>query len=217
MARLTPISTAYGFDRGQPVDRYYIDAFMQRFGSFPDYAPGVIRGRVLEVGGRDYVDRFGGGLEQVDVLHESDANPEATIVGSLTEPGVLPADSFDCIVCAQTLHVIYDVRTALAHMHQALRPGGVLLVTAPGITRSCLPDRDHWGDWWRFTSLSLERLLEEAFPAGEIHVEAYGNILAAVAFLHGLAAEELRPRELAVRDPDFELVVVGRAAKAVRG
>lgn len=215
MGRLTPISRRYGFDRGVPVDRHYIDAFLRRFGSFPGYTTGSIRGRVLEIGGREYVDRFGTGLERVDVLHESDANPEATIVGGLTEPGTLPADAFDCIVCVQTLHVIYDVPGAIRQLHRALVPGGVLLATAPGITRSCVPDRDQWGDWWRFTSLSLERLIREAFEGGDVHVEAYGNVLASVAFLHGLAAEELRAHELEVRDPDYEVIVAARAVKAL--
>jgi SAM-dependent methyltransferase len=129
----------------------------------------------------------------------------------------LPPDAFDCIVCVQTLHVIFDVRGALAELHRALRPGGMLLATAPGITRSCLPDRDHWGDWWRFTSLSFDRLLREAFPGGRVHVEAYGNVLAAVSFLQGLAADELRAHELGVRDPDFEVVLTARALKAPQG
>jgi SAM-dependent methyltransferase len=215
MGRLTPISRRYGFDRGEPVDRHYIDAFMGRFGNFPGYAAGSIRGRVLEIGGRDYVDRFGADLSSVDVLHESAANPQATIVGGLTEPGTLPANAFDAIVCVQTLHVIYDVPAALRQLHRALAPGGVLFATAPGITRSCLPDRDQWGDWWRFTSLSFERLMREAFEAGDVHVEAYGNVLAAVAFLHGLAAEEMRPHELEVRDPDYEVIVAARAVKAL--
>jgi SAM-dependent methyltransferase len=214
LGRLTPISRQYGFDRGVPVDRHYIDAFLTRHGDFPGYAPAAIRGRVLEIGGRAYVDRFGADVDRVDILHESAANPEATIVGSLTDAGVLPADTFDCIVCIQTLHVIYDVRAALGEMHRGLRPGGVLLTTVPGITRSCLPDRDRWGDWWRFTSQSLGRLLAEAFPGGHVTVEAYGNVLAAVAFLHGLASEELRPHELQVRDPDYEVVVAAQAVKA---
>jgi SAM-dependent methyltransferase len=213
LGRLTPVSRIYGFDRGLPVDRYYVEHFLRRFGGFAAYAPGAIRGRVLEIGGREYADRFGSSVERLDVLHESAANPEATIVGSLTDPGVLPADAFDCIICTQTLHVIYDVCGALRELHRALRPGGVLLATAPGITGSCLPDRDHWGDWWRFTSLSLERLVSEAFPGGTVHVEAYGNVLAAVAFLHGLAAEELRPHELAARDPDYEVLLAARAVK----
>jgi SAM-dependent methyltransferase len=214
LRRLTPLSAVYGFDRGLPVDRYYIEAFLARFASQPGYAAGAIRGRVLEVGGREYADRFGPGAERVDVLHGGPGNPEATIVGSLTDEECLPAGAFDCIICTQTLHVIFDTRAALRTLHRALKPGGTLLLTAPGITRSCLPDRDAWGDWWRFTSLSLRRLLDELFEAEGVHVEAYGNLLAATAFLYGLAADELRAAELDTRDRDFEVLIAARAVKS---
>ena len=46
-------------------------------------------------------------------------------------------------------------------------------------------------------------------------MEAYGNVLASIAFLHGLAAEELSAAQLSPRDPDFEFMIVARARKAV--
>ncbi len=217
--RRTPTSEYFGFDRGTPVDRHYIEAFLSRFGSSEGYATGAIRGRVLEIGGREYVDHFGGSepgpgaVTRVDVLHANDANPEATIVGSLEDPACLPANTYDCIICTQTLHVIYDFRAALRSMHAALAEGGVLLLTVPGITRSCTPDRDEWGDWWRFTGSSVRRLLEETFRAEDVFVESYGNVLSAVSFLHGLAAEEMRASELAARDIDFEVIIAARAIK----
>ena len=94
-----------------------------------------------------------------------------------------------------------------------LKPGGVLLATVPGITPACKPDRDLWGDYWRFTTLSFRRLLEERFDATAVRVEAYGNVIASIAFLHGLAAEELTSGDLALRDPDYELVIVAHARK----
>lgn len=219
--RRTPTSV-FGAARGTPIDRYYIDEFLSRFGAVKGYSAGAIQGRVLEIGGRVYADRFGvfadtpgaGIVSQVDVLHVNDSNPEATFVGSLTGPAVLPADTFDCIICTQTLHEIYDVRAALRSLHAALAPGGVLLLTTPGITRACSRDRDEWGDWWRFTGSSVRRLLEESFDARDVYVESYGNVLSAVSFVHGLAAEDLRPAELADRDPDFEVIVAARAVKA---
>jgi SAM-dependent methyltransferase len=218
LRRLRPFSDEFGYDRGLPVDRYDIEHFLARFAAHEGYAPGVIHGRVLEIGGREYADRFGterspGGV-RVDVLHGNPANPEATIVGSLTDPEVLPDAAFDCIICTQTLHVIFDVPAVLRTLHRGLAPGGVLLATMPGITRSCIPDRDQWGDWWRFTSLSARRLLEDTFPSEAVHVEAYGNVLTATAFLYGLAAHELRRAELDVRDPDYEVIIAVRAQKA---
>lgn len=215
--RSVPVSRAYGFDRGLPVDRHYIEDFLARFSPVSGYAGGTIAGRVLEVGGREYADRFvtpgRGAPPQIDVLHADDANPEATIVGDLADPGVLPADTYDCILCTQTLQVIWDVPAALANLHRALTPGGTLLVTVPGITAAVIPDRDQWGDWWRFTSSSMRRLAQDAFPGGTVHVEAYGNLLAATCFLGGLATEELSPAEMELRDPAYEVIVAVRATK----
>jgi SAM-dependent methyltransferase len=219
--RLSPLNRLYGFSRGLPLDRYYIEGFLSRFSPQPGYAAGAIQGRVLEIGGREYVDRYGlradapaaGRVHQVDVLHASLANPEATLVGDLTDADSLPPDTFDCIICTQTLHVIFDTRAALRTLHGALKPGGTLLLTVPGITRSSVPERDVWGDWWRFTTLSMRRLLEAEFDADQVHVEAYGNVLTAAGFLYGLAAEDLRAAELDSRDRDFEMVVTARAIK----
>jgi SAM-dependent methyltransferase len=213
LRRLTPISRWYGFDRGQPVDRYYIDRFLERHAGSPDYTAGAIAGRVLEIGGREYADRFGHAVRAVDVLHADASNTEATIVGDLTDAGALPPETFDCIICTQTLHVIYDFRAALRTMYGALRPGGTLLATVPGITGSCRPDRDAWGDWWRFTAASARRTAEEVFPADHVHVETFGNVLSATAFLYGLAAIELRPHELDVHDPNYEVLVALRLRK----
>lgn len=218
--RSTPVSSEWGFDRGLPVDRYYIARFLERFAAADGYTGGVICGRILEIGGRTYADAYRptsgepAARTRVDVLHENDANPDATIVGDLADPRTLPADTFDCIICTQVLPVIWDVPAALRALHAALRPGGTLLATVPGITRALTPDRDNWGDWWRFTSLSARRLAEEAFPGGDVHVEAYGNLLSATLFLHGFAAHELSAAELDLRDPDYEVIVAVRARKA---
>ncbi len=220
--RRLPASREFGFDRGVPIDRHYIATFLARYASRPGYASGLIRGHVLEVGGREYVDRFGvpgdppapGVVHEVDVLHESEINPAGTIFGDLASPGTLPSDTFDCIICTQVLPVIWDTRAVLANLHRALRPGGVLLLTVPGITRSLVPDRDHWGDFWRFTTASARRLTAEAFSGGEVEVEAYGNLQAATFFLHGYAAHELSLAELDLRDPDYEVLIGVRATRA---
>jgi ubiquinone/menaquinone biosynthesis C-methylase UbiE len=93
------------------------------------------------------------------------------------------------VVLTQTLQLIYDVPRALATVHRVLRPGGVLLATVPGISNI---DPDEWGStwYWSFTDRAVTRLAGEAFPAGQVAVTGYGNVKAAVAFLHGLSAVE---------------------------
>lgn len=215
--RRTPVSRLFGYDRGLPIDRYYIERFLARHGTVAGYAPGAIRGHVLEIGGREYVDRFGLGDDlAVDVLHANAANSEATIVGDLADPACLPESQFDCIICTQVLCVIWDVPAALANMHRALKPGGVLLATVPGITPGLSPDRDHWGDWWRFTAGAVSRLAREAFPDGDVRVEAQGNLLTATLFLHGHAVEEVTQEELELHDPLYEVNIGLYAVKSAQ-
>jgi hypothetical protein len=105
------------------------------------------------------------------------------------------------------------MQATLNTLHRVLKPGGVLLATFPGISQISRYDMDRWGDYWRFTTSSARRLFEEAFPASQIDMQAHGNVLVAIAFLHGLAVEELRRNELDYHDSDYEVLITVRAVK----
>ena len=207
LRKLNPISSVFGFDRGQPIDRYYIEAFLQRHRA-------DIHGRVLEIGDPSYTLKFGGNrVAHSDVLHAVPGNPQATLVGDLATGDGIPKETFDCMILTQTLLFIYDVSEAITNCYAALKPGGVLLTTFPGISQISRYDMDRWGDYWRFTTLSAKRLFEEVFPSENVEVQSYGNVLTAIAFLHGLAAKELRQKELDYHDPDYEVLITVRAVK----
>jgi SAM-dependent methyltransferase len=204
--RLTPLSRRFGSERGRPVDRYYIERFLARHAD-------DIRGRVLEIGNDAYTRQFGGArVSQRDVLHVKEGARGATIIADLSRGENIPSGVFDCIILTQTLHLIYDVPAALKTLVRILKAGGVLLVTIPGITQI---DHFEWRDswYWAFTTLSARRRFEEVFPAANIQLETYGNVLAAIAFLHGIAYEELRSEELDHRDVDYEVTITVRAVK----
>jgi SAM-dependent methyltransferase len=211
LRRLHPISADWGFDRGTVIDRYYIDRFMSR------YAVDV-RGHVLEVGTDSMMRRYGGSrIVRSDVLHVAHSGPPVTIVGDLADGAHLSSETFDCVIVTQTLHVVYDVPGVVRTLHRILRPGGVALVTVPGITKISRHDMDRWGQFWCFTTKSARRLFEECFPADGVTVDAAGNVLAATAFLQGIAAEELTTEELEYRDPDFETLIGIRAERGPTG
>jgi len=208
LRRLTPLSRKFGWDRGGlPVDRYYIERFLERHA-------GDIAGRVLEVRDAGYTRKYGGGrVTRSDVLHPVPGNPKATIVADLSHADQCPADAFDCVILTQVLPFIPDVQAAVHTLHRMLRPGGVVLATMPGISQIVRYDMDRWGDYWRFTTLSARRIFECAFPGGDIRVEGHGNVLVAAAFLYGLSSRELRPEELERNDPDYEVLITVRAVK----
>jgi hypothetical protein len=72
---------------------------------------------------------------------------------------------------------------------------------------------DRWGDYWRFTTRSIMKLFEAHFSGENIHVKTYGNVKASVAFLHGIAHEELSSNDLDYLDPDYELLIGVQAIK----
>lgn len=198
-----PISSGWGFDRGRPVDRYYIDSFLE--GHRKD-----IQGRVLEILNSDYTYRFGSRIERADILDIDPANQQATILADLAAADSISGDSFDCFLLTQTLQLIYDVKSAIAHSHRILRPGGVLLVTIPAVSRLA---GDGYTDYWRFTPASCARLFGEIFGPDQVTITAYGNVLSAVAFLEGMACEELSRRELDVIDERYPVLLAIRAVK----
>jgi SAM-dependent methyltransferase len=199
---LEPVSRQFGFDRGKPVDRWYIERFLSHHRA-------DVRGAVLEVAESTYTQWYGDGdVTHSDVLHHSGGD-DATIVGDLTTGDGLPEAAYDCFICTQTLPFIFDVHAAVRGMASVLKPGGVVLATVPGMSQVSREDKRDWGDWWRFTSQGTERLFEEVFD--DVVVEAHGNVLSAAAFLYAYAAEELTQEELGYRDPDYELLITVRA------
>jgi SAM-dependent methyltransferase len=203
--RIAPLSPGFGFRRGTPVDRWYIEQFLAQHGN-------AIRGRVLEVGDDAYSRRFGTGVTRQDVLNVKPGRAGTTIVGDLAQAGALPADTFDCIVLTQTLHLLYDMPAAVRRLHEALRPGGVLLATVPGISPV---DPGEWGEtwFWSLTATAARRLFGEVFGADAVEVAADGNAFAATCFLQGVALEDIEPHWLRPADPSYPVVVTVRARK----
>jgi SAM-dependent methyltransferase len=215
LRRLTPTEGNYGFGRGKPVDRYYIDQFLRERATGVGGVGSLIRGRALEIGDTRYLDAYGdrNRLERLDVLDVSTENPKATVIADLADAPQLPDESYDWIICAQTLLLIYDVRAAISTLCRILRPEGKLLLTVSGISQICRPEMDDLGDYWRFTTRSVRNLLEETFDPDAVFVQAYGNVLTASCFLYGIAAEELDSRELDHHDRDYQLLIGAQATK----
>lgn len=204
--RTDPISTNWGYDRGDPLDRFYIEGFLQRHCH-------DICGRVLEVGDNAYTLRFGSDrVVRSDVLHVDQNAKNATIVADLAKADHIESEIFDCIILTQTLQLVSDVLAAVATLHRILRPGGILLLTVPAISPiDHGPWRDTW--FWSFTTVGLRKLLAERFPLSGLNVESRGNVFAATAFLYGLSQQDVPTFKYQLDDPHYPVTVLARAVK----
>ena len=206
LRRTTPLSRRWGYDRGLPVDRYYIERFLAEHRR-------DIRGCVLEVKDSEYTTKYGTNVERIDVIDIDPGNARASVVIDLAGPHTSGRSAeWDCFVLTQTLHLIYDIRAAIACAGMLLRPGGVLLATLPALSPVMAPN-DRYQDYWRVTTASAGALFAEVFGTRQVSVRSYGNVLSAIAFLTGMASEELSPREIDTNDNDIPVLIAVRAVK----
>jgi SAM-dependent methyltransferase len=204
--RTDPFNLEWGRGRGKPIDRLYIERFLELHRA-------DIRGRTLEAQNDRYVRTYGMDIVRSDILDVSRDNHKATIVADLAHAPDIPDAAFDCVVLTQVLQYVFEVRAALQTIGRILAPGGVLLATVPGITRISVKESKLYGDWWRFTAQSAKRLAAEVFGSENVEVETYGNVLAAAGFLYGLGADDFRSTDLDVADELFEVIVAIRCVK----
>ena len=198
-----PLSRRYGLERGRPIDRVYIERFLEANAR-------DVRGRVLEVYEGTYTERFGRDVTTADVL-DTEPTARATLVGDLETGAGLPDGAYDCLIVTQTLQLVWDLRACVATMARTLAPGGVLLLSVPGISQRSEIGEQGFPDLWRFTRASVQRLLDGAFA--QATAQAHGNVATSAAFLYGLAEEELPAGALTSDDPEYELVVTARAVR----
>lgn len=204
--RITPFSKSFGYERGGPIDRYYIENFLTKHTA-------AVKGRVLEIGDNAYTMQYGGkNITKSDVLHIEEGHEDATIYGDLANLPQVPDNSFDCIILTQTMQVIYHYKEALQTCFRILKPGGSLLLTAPGIAHI---DQGEWKEtwYWSFTKNSITRVLSEIFPVPNVDVHTFGNVLVASAYLYGMGVSELTKPQLDFSDPHYQVIITAVAVK----
>jgi SAM-dependent methyltransferase len=198
-----PLSQRWGFDRGVPIHRSYLEQFLRAFSS-------DIHGHCLEFQQDAYTTRFGGSaITKLDILHIDDSNPKATIAADLTKSNKIPSNYFNCIICTHTLHLIFEVDKAVSQLYRILKPNGTLLVAVPHV--SMYDPVQH--EFWRFTPEGLNMVLSKVFGSKNVIVQAYGNSLTAAGEIRGLVVREFTQAELSWHDLRFAVEVCARAVK----
>ena len=195
LRRTSPISPSYGFERGTPIDRFYVDRFLSA-------RRALITGRVLEIQTTDHIRRYGMDVAKADTL---DINPafNPTYCCDLARADIVPTGQYDCFLLPNTVCCVRDLDAALGHARRIVRPGGVILVTAPGFVPLTPDVTEYWlasADGWRV-------IAGRVWPDCDVSIATHGNCLAALAAMHGIAVEELTAQELELTDPRYPVMV----------
>ena len=201
LSRVEPISRKFGFDLGTPVDRYYIENFLSKNSH-------LIIGNVLEFDNDIYARKFGNNSCSIDILSPV-KTPKSTIVADLCNSSNFPENRYNCIICTQTIQVIFDIQSAIENLIKALLPGGNLILTVSGISQISRYDYERWGEYWRLTEKTLTKLAENCSNCENAKIMSFGNLPVAKAFLDGIPAEFLQESVLDHEDKDFQLIICG--------
>jgi hypothetical protein len=200
LRRTMPFSLDWGFDRGSPIDRYYLDQFL-------DAHRDVIRGRVLEIQAPIYTERYGHDVVESRSVDIDPVHRPSFLCDLSRSEDVIPSDHFDCFLMPNTLSVLRDVEGCLRHALRVVRPGGHILAAASTFVPFVRDVAREGEDYWHLSAAGWREVTKKAWPTGEPTIEAHGNCLAAVAAMLGLAHEELTPEELDVFDAPYPVLV----------
>lgn len=203
---LQPMSRRFGLERGKAIDRRYIEDFLEK--NRQD-----VKGDVMEIGDDAYTVQYGGEkVENSYVLHV-EGYGKNVVKGNLeTGEGIVPG-TVDCLICTQTIQMIYSMDRVVDSIYNTLKDHGAALVTAHCISQLSMSDYLRWGEYWRFTPKALKRLFADRFGADNVEVEFYGNVKTAAAFLYGLCVEDMEESDFEYQDEQYPVMVVVRAKK----
>jgi SAM-dependent methyltransferase len=208
---VTPVSEVFGLDRGTPLDRVFINRFLEE-------NRGVIRGDCLEVEEPAYTRKFGQPGHVAHALKFTatvDGGGLNEVVADLTRPETVPEARFDTFICTQTFNFIFNLDPAIESVHKLLRPGGHALITVAGISQISRYDYERWGDYWRFTDLSLGKLLSRKFSPADCSLTTFGNVATSCLFLQGVSVEDIPDKSiLNITDPNYQMIVCALVKKS---
>lgn len=200
LRRLVPICPWFGFSRGTPIDRYYLEHFAR------DVREQVC-GCVVDIGGRPaFWQKLG--FARVSRRCVVDIAPQSgvDVVGNAADPLLFEADSVDGVLAFNVLEHCPVPQAVVDAVRRWLRPGGKLFCMVPSVQRvHRMPS-----DYCRLLPAALEVLFRD-WSTMRLHV--YGNPLTSIAALMGVAAEELDVGELDALHPDYPVATCAVATK----
>lgn len=190
LRRASPFCAEFGFSRGTPIDRYYLNLFVAEICD-------QLHGDVVEIGGKNH-NKNSYGFSRVFRYRGLNliASPGVELIGDAAQSQCLPPSSLDGLVAFNVLEHTPRPWQIVNNMRLWLREGGVACCMVPNAQRLHKMPEDYWRP--------LPAALMEMFTGwSERRLYQYGNPVSTVASLMGIAAEELEEAELIDYHPDY--------------
>lgn len=202
-----PISRQFGTERGTPVDRYYIERFLEEHKQ-------VVKGDVLEIEDSTYTLQYGEGrLRSAIVMDVGKEGGDITFKGNLETGEGIRDEIADCFILTQTLMYIFDLKSAVHNIARLLKKGGIVLVTCSGISQNSKRCMDDYGCCFNFNKDALCRLFEQEPDLEVVEAGSYGNVKTVSAHLNGLCCEDLAADDFMPNDRYYPLIVYAAVRK----
>ena len=182
LKRDRPFCPQFGHFRGSPVDRYYLDRFI-------DEIRNEVKGVTLEIGGLKQNRELYKLANVTKFLTMDLGGPDLDIVGDAHDPNVVEEESMDSILLFNVLEHCEQPWVVVDNVYRWLKPHGQVFCMVPNAQRVHRVPRDYW----RILPDALDSIFSR-FPRRKLHV--YGNPLTTMAAFYGIAAEELTREEL---------------------
>lgn len=196
-----PISRQFGTERGTPVDRYYIERFLEEHRQ-------MVRGDVLEIEDSAYSLRYGEErIQKTIVMDVGREGGDITFRGNLETGEGIKDGIADCFILTQTLMYIFDLKSAAHHIARLLKRGGCALITCSGISQNSKRCMDDYGCCFNFNQDALRRLFEQEPDMEVTEIGSYGNVKTVSAHLNGLCFEDLTADDFVPNDKYYPLIV----------
>lgn len=194
-----PASRKFGMERGKPIDRVYIERFLNAQRKY-------IRGNVLEIGDNFYTLKFGAEAVMNSYVLHVEGGVDAH-KGNLENGEGIPEEKFDVAIITQTLMFIYDIKSAAQNIHKLLKRHGTALITVSGISQISRYDAERWGSYYSFHEDAVRKLFAPIFGKNNLKIYSYGNVKTAVAMLYGLCYEDLQEDDFEINDKDYPVII----------
>lgn len=197
---LTPFSRRWGAERGKPIDRYYIEEFLEKHKD-------LICGKVMEIADNVYTRKYGGENVGESIILHVDGCGRNAIKGNLETGEGICEDWINTLIITQTLMFIYDTQKTVQNIYRMLKSGGTALVTVAGISQISRYEAENWGDFYSFHEDAVKRIFGEIFGVENIQIECFGNVKTAISLLYGLCCEDLTEEDFNYQDMDYQVII----------